>query len=507
MSAKPRVLLCGFLAAVLFLLPAAAHGNTPPKTSPAPPPVTTSTPLVPIYFHDIKPHLSWPDLVLPASFCFFTVLLVSFPIVRYLFRPWTFRRDKLISQLSGESMVLYYQQFRSAEQVTAKSVLQRRQPWYAGRFGIPLKNDDLFKARIIPPVHPIAETTQVSSVAPDGTTTVTIVSPGAHAGIAAPPPSRNESCSSDTKPIPPEVIELYDATFRLDFDKWYGLRYYIIPVIVLAILCAVCAWWCTFNLWIWLSTAGLGPLETQRALATSALAGAFVWIISDEIDRLRRRDFTTSDVYYYIFRILLSIPFAWALASLDLGIVKGVPIAFFLGAFPTTTLFTGARRIVNKYTQLGDDPDSGKLEIEKLQSVGKEIAERYKDEGVSSICQLAYADPVDLTIRTNFDFSYVCATIAQALLWLYLNEDQIKAVSIFSLRSSYEVRSLWADLHNKDAKIKADADATLKAIVAALQPPAAPQQPNPTITPESLSAMLYQVACDPYTIFLVNIWK
>ena len=45
--------------------------------------------------------------------------------------------------------------------------------------------------------------------------------------------------------------------------------------------------------------------------------------------------------------------------------------------------------------------------------------ERYKDEGITTICGLAYADPIDLTIRTNFDFNYVVDCVSQALMWIY----------------------------------------------------------------------------------------
>ena len=93
-----------------------------------------------------------------------------------------------------------------------------------------------------------------------------------------------------------------------------------------------------------------------------------------------------------------------------------IPIAFFLGAFPTTTLFTLARRFVSQTLKLGDDKESGDLELEKLQSVVKPNAERFKAEDISTITAMAYADPIDLTIRTNFDLNYVVDCMSQALM-------------------------------------------------------------------------------------------
>jgi hypothetical protein len=377
---------------------------------------------------EIVPPLSLTDRTIPFAFCVFTVLLVIYPIGRYLAKPWAFRRDTLIGQLSGESMELYYKQFRSGELIPNVS------------------------ASIYPPAN---------------------------------------------KPVGDQALKPadYESAFAINFNKRYGRRYYIAPVIGLAALTAICAWWGCMNLWLWIS--GLRSIESMFGLTASAIAGAFVWIISDELDRLRRRDFTSTDVYYYIFRILIAVPFAWALTRLEITLQLGIPIAFLLGAFPTTTLFTAARRIANSQLKLGDDPASGNLELEKLQTVGKGSAERFKDEGISTISQLAYADPVDLTIRTNFDFNYVSDCISQALLWIYFG-DQLQNLSIYSLRGSFEAWSLMEKLKGDDPD---NAKQTLIDVAAALA------ANKVTISTQTLQVTLHQAAYDPYTKFLADIWK
>jgi hypothetical protein len=234
-----------------------------------------------------------------------------------------------------------------------------------------------------------------------------------------------------------------------------------------------------------------------RALTASALAGAVVWIISDALDRLRRRDFTTVDVYYYVFRILLAIPFAWALSAAsiggkEVGLSVAIPLAFFLGAFPTQTLFTIARRIGSQQLKLGDDQASGSLELEKLQAVGKSMAERFKDEGIATISALAYADPIDLTIRTNFDLNYVVTCVSQALMYIYFGDD-CKKLARFSMIGALEIAALlrWSSDDDK----KAIAEKTIQDAAAALD-----------ISPEALRINLAQIAEDPYTTFLVNVW-
>jgi hypothetical protein len=362
---------------------------------------------------EVFPRLTVADRAIPITMCLFTFLMVIYPIGRYLAKPWTFRREYLIGQLSGESMKRYYEQFRAGALIKGK---------------------------------PVGDGSLIDSD--------------------------------------------YTATFRADFEKWYGRRYYVFPVLGLAILTAICGWWACVNLWDWIS--GLQSIESMHGLVAAAIAGAFVWIISDEIDRLRRRDFTSYDVYYYVFRILIAVPFGWAITRLQVTLQVGIPVAFFLGAFPTSTLFTAARRLAGQQLKLGEDAASGKLELESLQSVGKDAAERFKDEGIYTITQLAYADPLDLTVRTNFDFSYVVDCVSQGLFWIYLG-DKVKDLQAYSLRGAQEVAYFYSGLTKSDP----NAAAALQEIASV----------KLKIGKEALQCTLEQVAKDPYTEFLCKIWS
>ena len=353
------------------------------------------------------------DTTLVVVFCCFTVLLVLYPIGRYLVKPWAFRRDRLFGLLAGVAIVEYYKQFRPSSTIANKKV------------GDPALSE-----------------------------------------------------------------EEYFSLFKTDFNVWYGRKYYIVPICGLAILSFVSAWWAVLTARQWVT--GAQKVESTHGLVAAAIGGAFVWIISDELDRLRRRDFTSSDVYYYIFRILLAVPFGWALTrSQDLTLRVGIPLAFFLGAFPTTTLFTAARRIAGRWLKLGENP-SGCLELETLQSLGKDNAERFKDEGITTIVQLAYTDPVDLTIRTNFDFNYVVDCVSQALLWIYIKPNA--DLNILSLRGAQEAAVLVEWL--SDPAYQTQAESTLTAAAAKLN-----------ISEQSLLTTLNQIALDPCTRFLLHVWN
>jgi hypothetical protein len=372
------------------------------------------------------------DALLVVAFCALTVLLVIWPILRFLFRPWSLRKELIFGAVAGDAAVYYYQQFRPGAAVVTKT-----------------------------------------------------------------PPTKT-ALAADHYAYPKATRDAYFEAFKSDFFKSYGRRYYIAPVAMLVILTAVSACWAQRMLREWAGN-GIGPGTTLRALTASALAGAFVWVISDELDRLRRRDFTTSDVYYYVFRILLAIPFAWSITAISvegqtLGLLGSIPLAFFLGAFPTTTLFKIARRFGAQTLKLGDDQTTGNLELEKLQSIGKSNAERFQDEGITTITALAYTDPVDLTIRTNFDFSYVVDCVSQALGWIYFQEDSAKLLAL-SMRGAQEITNVvrWA----RDASDPRQASAEQAILDAATKL---------GLSDMAFRATLAQIVADPYSEFLVNVW-
>lgn len=403
------------------------------KTSTNPPSAGTSAATTSSTLSRIGSFLANRDALTVVTFCAVTVFVVLWPIVRFLITQWDFRRVRIFGALAGDAVVYYYRQFRPGAQVL-KTV-----------------------------------------------------------------PSEENTPGTDNHVFTSKVREAYLEAFKGDFYRWYGRRYYFAPVTILAILTTVSACWGQVMLRKWASEQ-LGPGTGLRALVASALAGAFVWVLSDEFDRLRRRDFTTTDVYYYNFRILIAIPFAWAIAAISvdgkpLGLPGSIPLAFFLGAFPTSTLFKIARRFGSQQLKLGDDQDSGALELEKLQSVGKTNAERFSDEGISTICALAYADPIDLTIRTNFDFNYVIDCVSQSLVWIYFQADCAKLIE-FSMRGAQEVIWIleWAD-DDTHPERQARARKSLLDAATALN-----------MSEDAFRTTLEQVFVDPYAKFLVDIW-
>jgi len=299
------------------------------------------------------------------------------------------------------------------------------------------------------------------------------------------------------KQFSPSIVisgDQLQSRFQADFDQRYGWKLYLVPLFLLSAIAAVGLWGSARTLQVWVGIATDDRKFAINDIALSALLGGITWVVSDQLARLRRRDFTSHDIYNCVFRLLIAVPLGYSVAAFIDDKFK-VPVAFLLGAFPTTTLFTIARRLGGERLKLGDDAVDGSSELEKLPSVGKAMAERLKDEGVNSIAELAYADPVNLTIRTNKQFTYVTDCISQALLWIYI-QDSPRKLAMLSLRGAQEVNTLMGDLASStDDDSKADAEKTLAAAAAQLG-----------LGKDELRHTFSEVAYDPYTLFLVKIW-
>ncbi|MFA7705908.1 MAG: hypothetical protein WCX91_02210 [Candidatus Omnitrophota bacterium] len=283
--------------------------------------------------------------------------------------------------------------------------------------------------------------------------------------------------------------------FRGEFEKLffqnYGRHHYILPLILLALISLIGMLLVLNNLFVWLKIYPI--LSPISPIAISAFLGAYMWVAYDQLQRFRTRNFTSHDVCICSFRFLIAIPLGFSFAAIFNDAV-GITSAFLLGTFPADTLFKYSRRYVNQKMNVTDQSDQISNELEQLQSINREEAERYRNEDITNILELAYADPVDLTIRTNFDFNYVLDCSSQALLWLYLGKN-IEKVRTLGLRGAQEAAVLYEGLNSSDNNVKKIAEDNLRGIVKTL-----------SLDENAFKITLIQIAEDPYTKFICNIW-
>jgi hypothetical protein len=221
--------------------------------------------------------------------------------------------------------------------------------------------------------------------------------------------------------------------------------------------------------------------------AASALAGALTWVVFDQLARIRRGDYTQDDVASHSFRLIMAVPMGAALS-----VFGNAGFPFLLGAFPTTTLMTLGQRVVDRKLNLGDLTNGGlHLELERLQGVGRPDAERFAEQGVRSLLQLAYTDPFVLALRSSFEFDVVSDLVSQALLWTYGTDGGLPKLQAVGLRGAIEVRHLQERLENGEPaaqQIVADAAAALG------------------IGRDALENMFTELARDHYAQFICALW-
>jgi hypothetical protein len=303
--------------------------------------------------------------------------------------------------------------------------------------------------------------------------------------------------------------------FSEEYDLRYGRRLFVFPVLLFAATVIGATYWSMA--WVF-SHDWASASEGTAKVAIFSLAGAYVWVTFDLILRARQNDVVTADINGATLRLLVSLPFGFAISAFA-GVLSGTAItlstgalAFFVGAFPTDTVLKFMRRTAAIPLKLDANTESdGVQQLTKIDGISVPIAERLIDEGVKTNLQLAYADPITLTIKTGMDFSFILDCCGQALVRMYFDDDQIKQVHRFALRTGVEAKGLNDTLTDYDEKTAA----------ALAQGAAAPPR-NPTeaaaqiqlealagklgLDPASTRFIIDQIADDPYTDFAFEIW-
>ncbi len=306
----------------------------------------------------------------------------------------------------------------------------------------------------------------------------------------------------------PETIKLYfnifyfadfgdsqnpQDDFRNLYDWRYSRQHFGIPSVCLFATSIFFLAFASSTIFGWLRGEA-APESDPVAIAVAAIAGAYMWVLYDLIRRAQQRDLHPPNLLRASFRLIVAAPLGYAIGAL-LDKSAAVPVAVLLGAFPTKTLFTIARRIASSRLSLGDPRREPAHELELLQGVERAQAERFEDEGVVTILQLAYSDPIDLTIRTNFSFSYVVDCCSQALAWLYFQQDLAK-MRRFGLQGGQEIYNLISEIEGDYGdELQKQAEKCRNLAAADLK-----------MDPQAFERSLREVAGDPYTEFLCDVW-
>jgi hypothetical protein len=290
------------------------------------------------------------------------------------------------------------------------------------------------------------------------------------------------------------------------FDEMYNWRYgryrLTVPLILLTLvllpLCFLVAERALAAIGVsngWHTDAGAwGPPLMLPGIAIAGIIGAYVWIVVAHVQAASSYNLPPATILSSALRMVVAVPMGYALSSIA---AKGIGplVAFAFGAFPLGAVQIFLQRIAAKQLSLDMSADEKRDQVTKLSGVDPQIADRLRDADISTVPQLAYCDPVQVSMRTNLGFSFVLDLMGQALAWIYL-EAKMEALRPLGLRGAVEIRNLVDDLGADDTALRASAEATFAAAARAA-----------SVEPASaFRGVCEEIAEDPYTQFISEIW-
>lgn len=308
------------------------------------------------------------------------------------------------------------------------------------------------------------------------------------------------------------TLETALTEFENFYDHDFGIGRYRLPTALVALVGMSMA------LVVSIAVCTRLGLVTQPALVKldgptlAALLGGYMWVVNDFINRSRRLDFAPSDLLWGCLRLVVSAPMGLAFATITGAAAPSSFVAFAVGAFPLTTLLTFLRRIVVEKAKLGaEDAQSTDL-VTKLQGVDKSISDRLRGEDVLTISQMAYSDPVRLSMRCGLGFDFVADLASQSLAWIYFG-DKMDTLRPKGLRGAVEIRhliedmdivvpSLPASVTPEESKSRDELQARKDQAVKCLPILAAAVG----LSSEGFMLVAQEIAQDPFTDFLDYLW-
>lgn len=280
--------------------------------------------------------------------------------------------------------------------------------------------------------------------------------------------------------LPPDAAALYFEQFFADmprnerslprfYEARFGRRRYAMPILLLVLSTIIPLDWAIESALAWSGRPGAAVRLPPQAVA--AVSGAYTWVATDLLLRWQFRDLLPIHVAWAALRFAVALPLGYSFGSLVVADLR-VFVAFAVSAFPTRALLTITRRLLRRRLDLGDQGEKAESELEKLQGIDTRVAERFADEGYTTIVQLAYADPIELTMRcSSFTFSFVTDCASQALAWIYL-EDRLSSLRVMSMRGAQEIANFVDELQGSDGAVVIERRELLEAVAGQLGVPA-----------------------------------
>ena len=234
-----------------------------------------------------------------------------------------------------------------------------------------------------------------------------------------------------------------------------------------------------------------------------AILGGYTRVVYELVTRYYQDNIRPADLFWWCYRLLISVPLGYAVAVLLAGNNPraAFAVAFLLGLFPTWTVTNFGRRLFAKATQTAEADTDLPAQLREVPSLDPNTTLLLTEEGISTYTELAYTDPIRLCIRTGKDFSTVVTWTSEALLLGYLStRDRMEAARRFGVAGAYEAANLWDaatdDTDTPEARAERDrAFRIIRELAAKLDTPE-----------DGVWNTLAEIAGDPYAQFVAECW-
>lgn len=230
---------------------------------------------------------------------------------------------------------------------------------------------------------------------------------------------------------------------------------------------------------------------TLQSIALAAMTGAYILVTMDTIRRVVRRDLLPEDLQLTALRLAACVPLGYAFSSLVPDDQKPF-IALAMTAIPLQQVADFLTQLAGKRTGMDIPAAAASPTLmdspSQLSGVDRSVCERLSAIGVNTITQIAYSDPVQLTMRTSMSFIFILDVVSQALAWVYI-EDRLNGLRKMGLRGAFELAALKGDAEHGNVNALVVMD-QLPAILG--------------LSAQQCANMLHQMTDDPYVQFLLT---
>jgi len=205
---------------------------------------------------------------------------------------------------------------------------------------------------------------------------------------------------------------------------------------------------CVTVVWIRERLAGGGDL-TKDISSTFVMAflGGYVWSLYELFERGGRGDLLPRTLIEVSFRILASVPIGYAFSLLVTEDV-GAFVAFTASAFP----IRDARLMLRTRTmrQLEIEPGAARtiprqaLLGQCVQGISARNLARLREIEISTVVDLAVADPIDVMVNTGLPLRALIDWIDQSLLAMYVG-DRMDTLARMGIRGALEASHVYEE--------------------------------------------------------------